>query len=125
MIIDKDRKPTPPGEWEIDSGGKRFRYNGRCIEYEPRITTTHGTLTVNQLHQMNRREEEKSVFTPAVFPTVKRCPLKDGMSSNCDKDACAWYTSEGCSMKCPHPAAGRKCPYTHTACTHDCVMRAE
>ena len=125
MIIDKDRKPTPLGEWEIDSDGRRFRYDGRCIEYESTITTSHGTLTMNQLRQMNERETEKPALSPAKFPSVKHCPLKTGAHTACDGGGCAWFTSEGCSMKCPHPAAGKKCPYTHTTCTNNCALREE
>lgn len=124
-MIDIDRQPTPPGEWEVDSSGRRFRYDGRCIEYEPTITTSHGTVTQRQLAAMNAREKEKPTFIPPKFQPVKICPFKTGMRANCDKEACAWFTDVGCAQKCPHPAAGKKCPYKHTACAYDCALRAE
>ncbi len=124
MIIDKDREPTPPGEWEVDSDGKRFRFDGRCIEYEPTITTANGTLTRCQLAEMNARKE-KPGRSPVEEPPAKSCPFKTGMRANCIKDDCAWYTAAGCAMNCPHPAAGRKCPYKHTICVYDCALRAE
>lgn len=125
MIFDKDRKPTPPGEWEVDSNGKRFRFDGRCIEYEPTIQTSAGTLTRQQLEAMHAREKGKPTSAPIQGPSFKTCPLKTGMHSNCTKADCAWYTPEGCAMRCPHPAAGKKCPYKNTACANDCAMRAE
>lgn len=126
MIIGKGREPTPPGEWEIDRDGRRFRYDGRCIEYEPTITTSFGTLTQRQLHEMNAREKkEEQTFVPARLQPTQSCPFKTGACSNCTEGDCAWYTSEGCAMKCPHPAAGKKCPYTHIKCADDCAMKGD
>lgn len=125
MIFDKDRKPTPPGEWEVDSDGKRFRYDGRCVEYEPTILTSNGTLTQQQLADMNARKKTEPAFVPTSELPVKSCPFKTGLRSNCTMGDCAWYTSEGCAQKCPRPAAGKKCPYKNTACTYNCALRAE
>lgn len=124
MIITDGLQPSD--EWQTDANGKRFRYDGRCIEYEPTITTTHGTITQRQLHDMNAREKAKSAsFTPPAFPSVKRCPFKTGMQTSCDGEACAWHTEGRCAQTCPHPAAGKKCPYKHTACVYDCALRPE
>ena len=125
MSFGADREPTPPGEWETDSSGKRFRYDGRCIEYEQKIITSNGTLTQWQIADMSAREKQKPAFTYVEAPPPKRCPFKSGANTACSKEDCAWYTPEGCAMKCPHPAAGRKCPYKHTACTYDCALRDE
>ncbi len=116
---------SSPGEWEVDGNGKRFRFDGRCIEYEPTVITTCGTITQRQLDDLNARKKEKQkpVYKPPE--PSKTCPLKSGMYANCDKEACAWYTATGCAQTCPHPATGKKCPYKHTACTYDCALRKE
>ena len=125
MIIDNNRKPTPPGEWEIDTAsGRRYRFDGRVCEYEPTILTSNGTLTEQQLHQMNAAKKNQT-FTPAVPEPSKNCPFKSGMQPKCDGEACAWYTATGCAQVCPHPAAGKKCPYKHAACAYDCALRPE
>lgn len=122
MIIDKDRKPTPPGEWEVDSNGKRFRYDGRCIEYEQTITTSCGTVTRSQLEAMNARE--KPAFTPPAWgPPAKICPFKDGAQRFCGKGDCAWYVEGKCAAKCPSPNTGKKCPHTNTNCVNNCALR--
>ena len=36
MIVTDELQPSD--EWQTDSDGRRFRYDGRCIEYEARIT---------------------------------------------------------------------------------------
>lgn len=123
-MIDIDRQPTPPGEWETDEYGRRFRYDGRCIEYEPIITTSHGTVTMKQLASMNAREKGKAVTPPAFEPT-KYCPFKTGVSTRCTKDDCAWFTEGKCAQSCPHPATGKKCPHNNTACKNDCALQSE
>ena len=125
MIIGKDRQPTPPGEWEVDENGRRFRYDGRCIEYETQVFTSHGTLTQRQLDAMNAREKEKPAFTYTPTPPPKSCPLKGGPGFLCSKEDCAWYTETGCAQTCPHPAAGRKCPHTNAKCTYTCALRKD
>lgn len=123
MIIKPGREPTPPGEWEVDSDGKRFRFDGRCIEYEPTIQTSAGTVTLQQLKDMQAREKDKPAYVPESKPPAKSCPLETGMHSNCKMDACAWFVEGRCAQKCPHPAAGKKCPYKGTNCTNSCAMR--
>lgn len=95
-------------------------------EFEEKILTSTGWVTRTQLEQMNAEKMKKA---PAAEwgPPSKRCPLKDGATRTCQKGGCAWYNeAEGCCyMTCPHPAAGRKCPYTNAACTYDCAMRTE
>lgn len=118
-------QPTPPGEWEVDSNGKRFRFDGRCIEYEPLIITNHRTLTQRQLAAMNAREKDKPAFTFTPPAPSKTCPFKGDGTFLCDKEACAWFTEGGCAQTCPHPAASKKCPYKHTACDYDCALRPE
>lgn len=114
-----------PGEWQRDSSGKRFRRVGRCIEYEPTILTSHGTLTQAQLSDMNARAKDKPPFVPIQAEPPRDCPFKGGAHTDCDKEACAWYTGDGCVKKCPHPETGKKCPYKRTACTADCALRSE
>lgn len=117
--------PPEPGEWEVDSSGKRFRRVGGCIEYEPTILTSHGTLTQRQLAEMNARAKDKPSFVPVQTEPPKDCPFKRGVHTNCDKEACAWYTGDRCAEKCPHPAPGKKCPYKNTACADDCALKGE
>lgn len=111
-------------EWETDSDGKRFRRVGNTVEYEPTILTTYGVLTQRQLADMNARKS-KPDFTNSEIPRAKFCPFKTGMRKDCDQDSCAWFTVSGCAKRCPHPAAKRKCPYTHIACTYNCALRGE
>lgn len=117
------KRETPEyGPWEVDSNGKRFRRLGNCIEYEPTISTTFGDLTQRQLAEMNARAKDKPPFVPIQTEPTKYCPFKSGVHTNCDKEACAWYTEDGCAKKCPHPAPGKKCPYTKTSCANDCAL---
>ena len=78
-----------PGEWETGSDGQRFRRVGNIIEYEPRITTTVGTLTPRQLADINDRAKDKPSFVPVQTAPSKDCPFKDGMHTDCDKAVCA------------------------------------
>lgn len=117
--------PPEPGEWEVDSNGKRFRRVGGCIEYEPTILTSHGTLTQRQLAEMNARAKDKPPFVPVQTEPPKDCPFSGGIDTKCTKTACAWYVEGKCAQICPHPETGKKCPHKRTACTADCALRAE
>lgn len=119
-------QPKSPGEgWEVDSNGKRFYFDGRCIVYETTVTTTHGILTQEQIDSGGTRRKEKPAFVAAEVPPAKYCPFKTGVRTNCDGEACAWYTETGCAQTCPHPTVGRKCPYKRTACTYDCALMGD
>lgn len=122
MIITDGLQPSD--EWQTGADGRRFHFDGRCVEYEPKIMTSTGTLTEEQLHRMNAAKESRT-FTPAPSEPSKRCPFKTGARKDCGKDDCAWWSGGKCAQSCPHPAAGRKCPHKGTVCTYDCALRSD
>ena len=107
---------------ETDSQGRRFRRVGDCIEYEPVIMTTRGSLTQTQLQTAQKTAPEKIV-------TVKRqpektCPFKSQYNLKCDR-GCQWYSGSECllrSQESSSDTALKKCPVSHRTCLPDCVM---
>lgn len=116
---------TRPGEWKTDDCGRSYQYDGYCVEFEPKITTSHGTLTRRQLDALNAREKAKPAPTAVKFPSSKSCPFRTGMNKDCRREACAWFDGTGCAQSCPHPATGKKCPHNNYNCTNECALRKD
>lgn len=118
------KKETHPTAATVERAGRETACGAR-FPHEPTILTSHGTLTQRQLAEMNARAKDKPPFVPVQTEPPKDCPFKGGVHTNCDKEACAWYTGGRCAKKCPHPALGKKCPYKNTACADDCALKGE
>jgi len=100
----------------------------KIVEHEPIIITTAGAMTQAQLDAFNkeRREFEAEARAKELSRDQERtaegsCPLSTGVDTRCRMDKCAWYTGEGCAQVCPHPAQGKRCPYSKVACAADCA----
>ncbi len=100
------------------------------IEHEEIIYTSNGTVKRSQLDALNAQAKARDEAIMKAMQAkadaqaaAKSCPLVKGMNPRCRMDACAWYINESCAYVCPHPATGKKCPHTGTACVADCAMR--
>jgi len=85
-------------------------------------------MTREQLEALNKQRREieaearaKELGEDRARAAAGNCPLATGMNTLCKLDACAWYTGGGCALTCPHPAPGKRCPYTKSACADDCA----
>lgn len=66
----------PPGPWEIDENGRRFRRVGHgCIEYPMQITTSYGTFDADNMPappKRSNRPTPKAGANAPLFPSAHR-----------------------------------------------------
>ena len=125
----KEKKPEV-GAWETDELGRRFRRIGNCIEYEPTITTSNGTVRASALASHNEAMAKVGLNAEATAekPTSTICPFKRGMSNRCDGERCAMYM-DGCALRKlatglhAKETRGQRCPFlVGGACIQKCEL---
>lgn len=105
------------------------------IEEYYTITTSHGTMTPENLKAYNEKHKEKQpeVKEPEKPNQVKRCPYINGIHKTC-LNKCAFYDEEGKQCYYQRKAAqvkteGKVCPYSfgrgREACSSFCAMYKE
>ena len=107
----------PPGPWEIDENGRRFRRVGPgCIEYPMQITTSYGTFDVDNLPAPPKEIEPPRHKSWGACPFVSKCtPL------------CALYGETGCGLVTGEGSTtGKRCPIgdkqTLFVCKEGCAL---
>lgn len=113
-------KDIEVSEWEIDKSGRRYRRIGNCVEYEPTILTTAGTMTESQRKKFAEGAKNKKGLV--ALPEQKKpklCPFRG--FKGCRSD-CILFSGDGCSMGESVNPSGRYCPVVRKNCVHECVF---
>lgn len=109
----------PPGPWEIDENGRRFRRVGHgCIEYPMQITTSYGTFDADNMPAPPKEIEPPHPKSWGKCPFVSKCTSQ-----------CALYGETGCALVTGEGAnTGKHCPFGDRqnifSCTKDCALWA-
>ena len=126
---------TEPGEWQTDKQGKRYRKSSTIgIEYEMDVNGVPQSvfLASNKLQREQREAEIKEEQRRAKETAALRrnCPFRDGLNTDCNREACALFVDNGCSLTrltSRQPAkdtAGLICPLDkyRSKCRKDCAL---
>lgn len=103
-----------PGEWQVDKDGNRFRMIGQgCVEYEPELVTTHGSIHADSytVKTVTPKEEKKK--------PDKYCPFQRGIP--CRED-CALWNGNGCGIGTGAQESKGRCPFSSLICGRDCGL---
>lgn len=126
---------TEPGEWQTDKQGKRYRKSPTGgIEYEMDVNGVPQSvfLESNRRDRERREEQIKEERRKMAEQAAQRrnCPFKDGLNTDCSREACALFVDNGCSLTrltSRQPAkdtAGLICPLDRyrSKCRTDCAL---